>query len=483
MREIQKAETFANLILGGGVLWSILLLFYAFYDYGWTGTKQFATPAGIIAYYIVPATVAVLFCGFFRFSRDYKINLAVLSLSTALSIYGAELFLALSKSNETEATAKLARQFGVDFDTREPLAVVHDFRQRGVEAVPYVIPRGLLIDGTDASIRSVIRINETEVLPLAGISNKVTIMCNENGAYTIYDSDEHGFHNPAGIWRRDHIDIAAIGDSFTHGACVPSDRNFVSLIRQHFPATLNLGIGGNGPLLELASLKEYLPHVKPQLVLWFYFERNDLSELKREAKSSLLMSYMKGDFKQGLVGRQSEIDKVLREYVQEQELIEIKRREAARQRNTLLDPRAIGAIIKLSALREKIGLVYGRDDQDVDSSVGVVELDMFRSILVEAKAAVEAWNGQLYFVYLPQWARYSRPQLVSKNRDAVLRLVKDLDIPAIDIHPAFQVADPLSLFPFRQFGHYNEKGHRLVAETVLQSLSVKSRLPQSDSGP
>jgi hypothetical protein len=90
-------------------------------------------------------------------------------------------------------------------------------------------------------------------------------MRNENGPCTIYDNDEHGFHNPRGIWKRDHINIAAFGDSFTHGACVPSGRNFVALIRQHFPATLNLGIGRNGPLLELASLKEYLPHLKPQL--------------------------------------------------------------------------------------------------------------------------------------------------------------------------------------------------------------------------
>ncbi len=47
-----------------------------------------------------------------------------------------------------------------------------------------------------------------------------------------------------------------------------------------------------------------------------------------------------------------------------------------------------------------------------------------------------------------------------------------LQIPVIDIEPAFSAhEDPLSLFPFRRFGHYNEAGNRIVAATVLESLS------------
>jgi hypothetical protein len=42
----------------------------------------------------------------------------------------------------------------------------------------------------------------------------------------------------------------------------------------------------------------------------------------------------------------------------------------------------------------------------------------------------------------------------------------------VDINDGFQAhADPLSLFPFRRLGHYNEEGHRLVAETVLKSIA------------
>ena len=49
-----------------------------------------------------------------------------------------------------------------------------------------------------------------------------------------------------------------------------------------------------------------------------------------------------------------------------------------------------------------------------------------------------------------------------------IEYMKDLGIPLIDIHEkAFKSHDdPLSLFPFRENGHYNKYGYKLVAETI-----------------
>ena len=58
-------------------------------------------------------------------------------------------------------------------------------------------------------------------------------------------------------------------------------------------------------------------------------------------------------------------------------------------------------------------------------------------------------------------------------RPHVLRAVRNLGIPLIDIDNAFRPQpDPLALFPFRRLGHYNEAGHRLVAEEVLRTMTV-----------
>ena len=102
-----------------------------------------------------------------------------------------------------------------------------------------------------------------------------------------------------------------------------------------------------------------------------------------------------------------------------------------------------------------------------------VDLDLLRDILSAAKVQAGAWGGKLYFVYLPSWQRYAqRPVIEVKARTHTLSLVGTLGIPMIDATAAFQAhGDPLSLFPFRGPGHYNEAGHRVVAETVLKVIS------------
>jgi hypothetical protein len=51
-------------------------------------------------------------------------------------------------------------------------------------------------------------------------------------------------------------------------------------------------------------------------------------------------------------------------------------------------------------------------------------------------------------------------------------MVDNLGIPVIDIEPVCKAhKDPASLLPFRKPGHFNEEGHRLIAETVIKAIS------------
>jgi hypothetical protein len=100
------------------------------------------------------------------------------------------------------------------------------------------------------------------------------------------------------------------------------------------------------------------------------------------------------------------------------------------------------------------------------------EIDHLRTVLSEAVTSVRSWGGSLYFVYLPTWKRYAHPKLAPSERDAVLATVKELGIHVIDIHRAFtREPDPLEFFPFRQVGHYNEKGNRLVADEIIDGIA------------
>ena len=66
----------------------------------------------------------------------------------------------------------------------------------------------------DGSFKSKIAVDGAEILPLSGISNRVTVLCNETGKYAIYDSDQRGFHNPKTIWESSTIAIGAAGRFF-----------------------------------------------------------------------------------------------------------------------------------------------------------------------------------------------------------------------------------------------------------------------------
>ena len=140
-----------------------------------------------------------------------------------------------------------------------------------------------------------------------------------------FQSDEHGFRNPPGLWRPGPLDIAAVGDSYTEGECVPPGKEFVALIREQYSRTLNLGMRGSGPLLELGQIKEYLPVLTPKIVLWFYYEGNDLIDLNIEKRSKLLRRYLENGFTQNLVGRQADIDRVLTEKATAAEAAELAR--------------------------------------------------------------------------------------------------------------------------------------------------------------
>jgi PAS domain S-box-containing protein len=479
------SSKFANGVLAAGALACLTVFFYLVYHYGWTGERQFSSPLEVVLYWILPAVLAGICFGFLKQSQEFKVNAAIVCVSVAFAIYATEFTLGFISSSASrsavtfwgdvpathrEEIVALAKKSGIDFDTRTKFDVVKDLRNRGTAAVPAIVPLELLVRQPDGNFKSQIAIQGTDVLPLTGISNHVTVLCNETGRYSIYDSDQRGFHNPKAIWQSSSVAIVAVGDSFTSGACVPSDKNFVALLRERHESTLNLGMLGNGPLAMLGALKEYLPVVKPKVVLWFFYEENDFRDLLKESKTPLLMSYLQDHFNQDLFNRQADIDQALTAYVEQ-----VFDQELTKQNNkkdTADAWKTLEGHLKLSHLRQRLGLIR-EGNPGGNGEYNEAQLNLFRTVLSQAKEAVEGWGGTLYFVYLPARERYSNEQ--NYNRDLVLAGVKDLAIPVIDIHRSFQKNDdPLSFFPFRRFGHYNEAGNRVVAEEVLRSIALKS---------
>ena len=349
---------------------------------------------------------------------------------------------------------------GVDYDPRSKLEVIEDLRSDGVMAYPEILTRVLLKNTQPLRTRT-----GREVVPLSGMADRTIVYCNESGEWIVDVSDRHGFNNPPGLWSSPIIDLVAIGDSFTVGACVEPDKTLIAHIRARFPELLNLGRSGTAPLVQLAQLREYAQAMQPKLVLWFYYEGNDLLELEKERSHPILMRYLTEDaFNQGLGSIQPLINQHLDRYVQT---------SLRDQKSTNYFVGRDSRLVDILQLRNLRAIVTAGSRQTIDEAA-IAEPAFFEEILRSANDAVHNWGGELVFVYLPGGDRYVSGAEVPRQyqlHHEVLQRVRNLNIPSVDLVEKFaEDPDPLHYFAARAALHYTVSGHKLVARTVIDYL-------------
>lgn len=412
----------------------------------------------------------------------WKLRLLAIALTGSLSIillWGGELVLELGRTDPGIAAMQSAAAAGRPFDPRSRTKVVTDLRAKGVSAVPRLVPAAMLEEQEDGVQQSILEVDGAEFLPLAGISNETTVLCNETGRYAIYESDEHGFRNPAGSWTAQPVDLLLIGDSFTIGECVAPGETIADRLRADWPGTVNLGYSGHSPLLELATLVEYGRTLKPRITLWFYFENDDAwFDLGRSRNSPLLMRYLDTDFSQSLVNRQPVIDQRLRELVddglaQPDEAGPYQRSRDSRRSSS----RQVLDFLKLVRTRSELARL-----QDAPTpSPSEPDDPLLEAILRRARDHVASWQGELFVVFLPGvWhfdSKSTAPSWARRGlRDVVARRAESLNLRFLDLKEVLENhSDPLSLYSFRgesRLGspHMNAAGYALTAEAVRNLL-------------
>jgi hypothetical protein len=380
-------------------------------------------------------------------------------VASVAALYLSELLLGLASSGWRERRERLRRIESLraaGIDAYPGVGPVHFVRARFAE--PVQSAEWLLVDGQPT-------------LPLAGVSRRRTVACREAGDWLEYDSDEHGFHNPPGLWARPGIELAFLGDSFVHGNCVPSDVNLVGWARRRVPAALNLGTPGNGPLSMLGALREYLPFVRPRTVVWGHFGGNDLLDLRAERRHPILRRYVEPGFTQGLFHRRAAADAALREFTERAMMPAL----AQGSRPGV----AWGEAAGLGALRSRLGLAFA-DPYGLAPTED--EYVLFTEILKEARRTTGEWGGRLVFAYLPAWpglprqlgeAEYARMKAATGERTR--GLVAALGIPLIDVERRFAAEpDPLALYACPGC-HYSARGYELAARTILDALAEGGR--------
>ncbi len=443
----------ADLILGLGICLAGVVVAFVLYH-----AQRLLTDPGRTGFFLgLPAVGLFALVAALRLPAPAKNLAATLLIAIGAAVYGFEAF-----KSFVGGPPPLPVPEGAAFDTRTRFRVVTDMRAEGGRAYPAVFPAYLMQTDLDGALHSPIVVDGVEVLPLGGVAATPTVLCNESGEHVIYESDERGFNNPPGIWRQESVAVAAVGDSHVQGYCVPPEKNFVALIGRDRPPTLNLGMSGSGPLIALATLKEFLPSLRPPVVLWFFFEGNDIpGDLSVERRSLLLLRYLEEpDFRQGLAGKHAALDRALAEHID---------RLLAAQ----LDGRGTDAGL-LQAVISFVGLAETRRALKLPSVIGAPDYPFLERIMAEAKRTVESWGGRLFMVYLPGFQAVAGPggATADPRHRPVQAIAEGLELPFVDLWAVIaEHPDAASLYPFRRSNHFNEKGHALVARTVSRAIA------------
>lgn len=425
----------------------------------------------IIAFYVVPALVCGVFAWVGLVSRNaaLKVNLALTAVTVVFALYLIEGVVSMlfppRNPDALSRNAELAKKRGIDFDARTKFEVIAQLRKDGTQAYPQFALSPLY--GRTGQYFS------GELLPLAGLSGTTVVACNELGAYMIYRTDEHGFNNPPGLYGAP-VDVMVLGGSHAEGECVKPGQNTADVIRAAYPGTLNLGMGGTGPLQMLARLREYGPVVRPKVVVWMH-NVGDLDGVLAEGQTRPLLRYLEAGFRQDLPARQGEVDRALLgmlekaqaeyEKAREQDLEQIAREERRWWKH-----------LAFGTLRVHLGLMTVVDASHRPAGRVGEALAQFDRILALAKAEAAGWGGTLLFAYL---GNPVLPQVAPEFLPApVLDRVSAAGVPTINLHELFvRHPDPASLMALGfNWNHPNEAGYRLMGEALVARLREDPRL-------
>lgn len=397
-------------------------------------------------YYLI-SIVSILFSIIsFKISTKVRINFFILFIS----IYTSFLFIELYFININLTNKNYKNKFDYYLNNIEQDAKLRIF----------IPPKQFIVDDNS--------LNE-KIFPLSLARNKNLIICNENNFWLVQKTDKNGFINADSDWDRNN-DIILIGDSYAQGQCVHSHQTFKGLFEKNNFKVLNLGIGGTGPLLQYAILKEYA-ELKKSTVIWFFYEGNDFSDLQKENSFFQLRKYLEfKEHSQNLRKRNFEVNNFLENY--HQRTIDTLKKESV-----LWNDRGIQSFVKITNFRNFINKLFF----ELFSKKYEEQKDLvynFEEVYKNFYNYLNESDNRLIFVYLPEYSRYeeqgnniARDNLKNKVKDFINKKYPNTTF--VDIHEeVFLNFSNVKndLFP-KGGGHYNASGYQLITDYILKHIN------------
>ncbi|HVY81473.1 MAG TPA: hypothetical protein VG994_10865 [Steroidobacteraceae bacterium] len=395
-----------------------------------------------------------------KLSSAGKVRVALEIGAFIAALLGAEIMIHIVSPDppSTQHARKMdADRLGVPFDLRTKSEIVAELRAQGIDALPGISrewPR-------QPRVRQQL---PEGLFPLSHASNVEVVECNEAGRYVTFHTDEFGFNNPPGLIASGHVDVAAIGASFTLGHCVANGSSLIARLRHIYPNLANFGMAGSGTLSMLATFREYVEPLKPPLVLWIMHPWT--ADTRDELSDPVLSRYLDPTFSQHLFERRGEVDQAMRSIaiqVQYEADASIARAVKAAERDRF------AGILTLSLLRKRLHL-----PELLEKPPEAPDLRPWEQSIDLARRATQSWGGRFVVVIMPLYAEVVSHDLAEPlHHEHLAALLRARGVDVIDTVPLFKsVSDPGSLYVMHRNNHPTAEGHRMLAEFITAQLHV-----------
>lgn len=296
-------------------------------------------------------------------------------------------------------------------------------------------------------------------------------LCLPRNVPQMYDSryDRNGFRNDSDL---ESAEIAVVGDSYVEAVMTPSSQLLTSVLgKLGNRVVANLGVMGYGPQQELGVMKRHAINLHPKTIVWFFYEGNDLEDIRDYDKRARKLSRRQHPVSTRL--QRSFTQNALRAFFRN-------------LRGCLPDPE----------IEQRFGIV--RDSQGVTHRVYFAHpvlplgrsdfeaLEKVKSVLSQAHQLCREHGIRLIVVFGPAEYRvyHGLENLMALSEEVQAWTINDLperlrtivadispDIGYVDLTPTFksEVAKGTSVF-LSDDTHWSSDGHRIVAKSIHRIL-------------
>ena len=292
--------------------------------------------------------------------------------------------------------------------------------------------------------------------------------------------DRLGYRNSHEI---DQADVVLLGDSYVEGWYVSDDEVASSVMEPLLGrAVANLGVSGYGGMQELVVLKTDATRFGPKVVVWFFFEGNDLYNDQEFEKTLLYVSSNPEEYVDG--------ERVFSRQTWQQRSFVLNAVRALRSRSARIVPSRIPYFGALYSANGQSREVYFQNYASVPWS------DWLSQRWLSARAALEEGHRwcrergiRLLVCYIPIKFRVYQPYVrfsaESPCRQWTLWPLPDLftafcmtsGIPSLDLTELFQNAVASGEMPYATADtHWGPEGHALVARRLAEEISRRGWL-------